>query len=136
MKNIFDWLKEINYKKSPSDSFTEKDWEVWNSYMIHRFISMNREFLEIVNYVQDYPPHEKKAIYNIYKEYIPKNNQWNKYIKSTKKAVNKELSQHLKDHFKVSSREISDYLKILSKDEVNQILINRGLNKKEIKKIL
>ncbi len=97
---------------------------------------MNREFLEIVNYVQDYPPHEKKAIYNIYKEYIPKNNQWNKYIKSTKKAVNKELSQHLKDHFKVSSREISDYLKILSKDEVNQILINRDLNKKEIKKLL
>ena len=113
-----------------------KDWEVFNSYMIHRFMSMNPNFLEVVNYVQDYPPHEKKAIYNIYKEYIPKNNQWNKYIKSTKKAVNKELSQHLKDHFKVSSREISDYLKILSKDEVNQILINRGLNKKEIKKIL
>lgn len=135
MKNIFDWLKEINYKKSPVESFTEKDWEVWNSYMIHRFISMDKNFIDIVNYVQDYPPYEKRSIYKIYKEYIPKNSKWNKYIKSNKKTINKELTQHLKDHFKVSSREINDYLNMLSKNEINQILVNRGLNKKEIKKI-
>ena len=82
MKNIFDWLKQINYIKSPVESFTDKDWEVWNSYMIHRFISMNPNYIEIVNYVQDFPPQEKKMIYSIYKEFIPKNNKWNKYIKS------------------------------------------------------
>ena len=27
MKNIFDWIKEINTKKSPSSSFTDNDWE-------------------------------------------------------------------------------------------------------------
>ena len=75
MKNIFDWLKHINQYKTPPDKFSDKDWEVFNSYMIHRFLSMNKEFLEIVNFVQAYPPQEKKAIYNIYREFIPKNNK-------------------------------------------------------------
>ena len=48
MKNIFDWLKAINTTKPPVESFTDKDWEVWNSYMIHRFLSMNPDYLEIV----------------------------------------------------------------------------------------
>ena len=91
--NIFDWLKHINQYKTPVEKFTDKDWDVFNSYMIHRFLSMNRDFLEIVNFVQDYPPQEKKSIYSIYREYIPKNNKWNKYIKSTKKQPNNDLVQ-------------------------------------------
>ena len=136
MKNIFDWLKEINYKKSPSESFTDKDWEVWNSYMIHRFISMNPEFVEIANHVQEIPPQEKNMIYNIYKEYIPKNTKWNKYIKSRVKQANKDLVGHLKTYFKVSSREILDYLKILDNKEISIILSKMGIEEKLIKQLL
>ena len=136
MKNIFDWLKEINYKKSPSESFTDKDWEVWNSYMIHRFISMNPEFVEIANHVQEIPPQEKNMIYNIYKEYIPKNTKWNKYIKSRVKQANKDLVEHLKTYFKVSSREILDYLKILDNKEISIILSKMGIEEKLIKQLL
>ena len=54
MKNVFDWLKAINSTKPPVESFTDKDWEVWNSYMVHRFLSMNPDyigniFLKIIN---------------------------------------------------------------------------------------
>ena len=136
MKNIFDWLKEINYKKSPSESFTDKDWEVWNSYMIHRFISMNPEFVEIANHVQEIPPQEKNMIYNIYKEYIPKNTKWNKYIKSRVKQANKDLVEHLKTYFKVSSREILDYLKILDNKEISIIISKMGIEEKLIKQLL
>lgn len=136
MKSVFDWLKEINTKKSPVESFSDADWELWNSYMVHRFISQNIDFLPIVNEVQSYPPQSKKEIYSIYKEYIPKNNKWNKYIKSNTKQPNKELVNHLKDHFKVSFREITDYLKILDTQEINRILVDRGLEKKEIKQLL
>ena len=136
MKNIFDWLKEINYKKSSSESFTDKDWEVWNSYMIHRFISMNPEFVEIANHVQEIPPQEKNMIYNIYKEYIPKNTKWNKYIKSRVKQANKDLVEHLKTYFKVSSREILDYLKILDNTEISIILSKMGIEEKLIKQLL
>jgi hypothetical protein len=136
MKSIFDWLKHINQYKTPSSKFTDKDWEVWNSYMIHRFISMNPDYIEVVNYVQELPPQEKVMIYNIYKEFIPKNNKWNKYIKSKVKEPNKDLVIQLKDHFKVSIREIKDYLKILDTTEINRILTDRGLETKEIKQLL
>ena len=70
MNNVFDWLKQINSVKQPVSSFSDKDWEVFNSYMIHRFMSMNQEYIEVVNYVQEMPPQEKKMIYNIYREFI------------------------------------------------------------------
>jgi len=136
MKNIFDWLKCINTSKPSVESFKDSDWEVWNSYMIHRFISQNVDFLPIVNEVQSYPPQSKKEIYSIYKEYIPKNNKWSKYIKSSNKEPNKDLVNHLKDHFKVSVREVKDYLRILDTTEIHRILVDRGLEKKEIKQLL
>tara|TARA_B110000037_G_scaffold198148_1_gene236799 strand:+ start:947 stop:1360 length:414 start_codon:yes stop_codon:yes gene_type:complete len=136
MKNIFDWLKAINTTKPQSDSFTEKDWEVWNSYMIHRFMSMNPNYLEVVNYVQELPPQEKVMIYNVYKEFIPRNNKWNKYIKSKTKEPNKELIEHLRDYLKCSSREAKESIILLDTTQISCILSNRGLNKKEIKTIL
>ena len=136
MRNIFDWLKEINITKSPVDSFKDKDWEVWNSYMVHRFLSMNRNFLEIVNFVQSYPPQEKKAIYQIYKEYIPKNNKWNKYIKSNIKQPNNELLSYLSEHCECSKSEIREYLNILDNDTIFSILKGMGFDKKEITKLL
>jgi hypothetical protein len=136
MKNIFDWLKCINTTKPPVESFSDKDWEVWNSYMIHRFISMNPDYIEIVNYVQDFPPQEKQMIYSIYKEFIPKNNKWNKYIKSKVKQPNKDLVDHIKDYFQCSSKEAKEYINILASPEINRILTGRGLEKKEIKQLL
>ena len=134
--NLFDWLKEINYKKSPVDSFTDKNWDEFNAYMVHRFLSMDSSLLELVNEVQSLPPTDKKQIYSIYKEYIPKNNKWNKYIKSTVKQPNKDLIQYLKNYFKLSSREILDYINILSKDQIISILSQLGIEDKEIKKLL
>ena len=136
MKNIFDWLKCINNTKPPIESFTDKDWEVWNSYMIHRFISMNPDYMELVNEVQIMDPRMKKEIYNIYKEFIPKNNKWSKYIKSKVKQPNKDLVNHIKNYFECSSNEAKDYLNILDTTEINRILTNIGLDKKEIKPLL
>jgi hypothetical protein len=136
MKNVFDWLKEINSTKSHPDTFTNQDWDIWNSYMVHRFLSMNPDYIELVNEVQSLPPSNKKQIYSIYREYIPKNNKWSKYVKSSSKEFDKDLILQLKKHFNVSIREIKDYLKILDKKEVQSILSKQGLEEKEIKKLL
>jgi hypothetical protein len=136
MNNIFDWLREINSIKSSPDKFTTQDWGKWNSYLIHRFLSQNIDFIEIVNEVQILPPTSKKQIYTIYKEFIPKNNKWSKYIKSTSKEPNKDLVLNLKEYFKVSTREVKDYLKILNKKEIQNILNKQGLEEKEIKQLL
>jgi len=104
--------------------------------MIHRFLSMNPDYLEIVNYVQDFPPQEKRMIYNIYREFIPKNNKWSKYVKSKVKQPNKDLTTHIKEHFQCSLKESKEYINILATPEIRRILTNRGLEKKEITKIL
>ena len=136
MNNIFDWLKEINSTKSHPDSFTNQDWDVWNSYMVHRFLSMNPDYIELVNEIQVLPPTNKKQIYSIYREYIPKNNKWSKYVKSNIKEPDKDLTLQLKKYFNVSVREVKDYLKILDKKQVQSILVKQGLEEKEIKKLL
>ena len=99
MKNIWDWLKQINSTKADPNSFSNKDWELWNSYMVHRFLSMNTDFLDIVNFVQKINPQNKKEIYSAYREFIPKNNKWSKYIKSKVKQRNKDLVEHLSSYW-------------------------------------
>ena len=134
--NLFDWLKEINSKKSPVDSFSQEDWDQWNSYMVHRFLSMDPNLLELVNEVQKMPPTDKKKIYSIYKEFVPKNNKWNKYIKSSTKQRNKELIDYLKDYYKLSTREIKDYMELLGDKEILRILTQLGIESKTAKKLL
>ena len=136
MKNVFDWLKAINSTKPPVESFTDKDWEVWNSYMVHRFLSMNPNYIDLVNEVQKSLPQNKKEIYSIYKEFIPKNNKWNKYIKSTIKQPNVDLVNHIKDNFQCSNKEAKEYISMLDKQQIGRILTNRGIDKKELKQLL
>ena len=136
MNNVFDWLKQINSLKQPVSDFSDKDWEVFNSYMIHRFMSMNKDYIEVVNYVQEMPPQEKRMIYNIYREFIPKNNQWNKYIKSKVKQPSKELLEKLSSYWECSKIEAKDYMNLLDIKQIRRILEDQGLEKKEITKIL
>ena len=136
MKNIWDWLKQINYTKADPNTFSDKDWELWNSYMVHRFLSMNINFVDIVNEVQSINPQNKKEIYTIYREYIPKNNKWNKYIKSRVKQPKTELLEKLSNLWECSKSEIKEYLNILDKQQIISILGSMGLEKKEIKTLL
>ena len=136
IKNVFDWVKEINGNKREWNLFSNAEQELFNSYVIHRVLSMNPDFIEIVNEAQSLPPTHKKQIYSIYREFIPKNNKWFKYVKSSSKEFDKDLVLQLKKHFNVSAREIKDYLKILDKKEVQSILSKQGLEEKEIKKLL
>ena len=53
-----------------------------------------------------------------------------------KKKRNVILIDNLRDHFKCSSREVNEYLTLLDTTEINRILTDRGLDKKEIKTIL
>ena len=136
MKNVWDWLKQINSVKADPSSFSDKDWELWNSYMIHRFMSMNPDYLELVNEAQKIMPQNKKEIYSIYREYVPKNNKWNKYIKSNIKKLNNELVEHLSSYWECSKNEVKEYMEFLGNDEILRILTSIGLEKKEITKIL
>ena len=136
IKNIWGWLEEITLTKSPNTSFSNEEWELWNSYMVHRFLSMNKNYLDVVNLAQKFNPQDKSQIYSFYKEFIPKKKTWSKYIKSQVKSPNKELVEHLSSYFETSKREAISYLKLLDKPEIIRILHNIGIEEKEAKKLL
>ena len=135
-RNIFCWLNEITLHKSPAEEFEDKDWDNFNSYMVHRFISMNLYYTELADLAQSLMPNNKKEIYNFYKEMIPKRKSYFKYIKSKNKQPNKELVEKLTSYFKIGSSEASTYIDILDKKELTNILNEMGVDDKEKKKLL
>ena len=135
IRNIFDWLNQIYVQKSSVNSFTEGDWDKWNSYLIHRWVSQNPSYIDIVNYVQKMNPQGKKEIYSVYRELIPRKKQWNKYIKNENKKNYQDLSEYLIKYYQCSVKETYNYIDILGKDGVRSILTDMGLEKKEITKL-
>jgi hypothetical protein len=135
-KNIFCWLNEITLYKTPAQEFTDKDWGKFNSWLVHRFISMNLYYTELADLAQSLMPNNKKEIYNFYKEMIPKRKSYFKYIKSKNKQPNKELVEKISSYFKIGSSEASTYINILNKKDLTNILNEMGVDDKEKKKIL
>jgi len=133
---IFDWLKQITYEKQPWDSFTEEDKTSFNPYMVHRFLSMNPEYIEFVNLIQSIPYTEKEKIYKLYLYMIPKKDMFLKYIKSNRTKTKEELLQHLASHYECSLREAYEYYHMHHSDTIKNILKKRGVDDKEIKKLL
>ena len=134
--SIFDWLKEITYNKSPWNSFTEEDRESFNPYMIHRFLSMNLDYVDFVNTVQTVPYTNKERVYNIYLYTIPKRDMWLKYIKSTKTKRQEAMLKHIATYYECSLGEAEEYADILKDIGVKSILKQLGVDDKEIKKLL
>ena len=133
---VFNWLNEITVKKTPSTQFEKEDWDGWNSYMVHRFLSMNKGYINIVNLAQKFHPTVKEGLYNFYKEILPKKKIWNKYIKNQNKKDTKELSNILSDYFKIGLDESSSYIPVLEKKVITEILYSIGKEKKEINKLI
>ena len=63
VKNTWGWLDEITVKKSHPNTFSQSSWDNWNSYLMHRWISQNPDYIDIVNYVQKNNPQNKQQIY-------------------------------------------------------------------------
>ena len=136
IKNIFDWLQHITLYKTSAEEFTDNDWEKFNSYMVHRFISMHVYYVEIADYAQSMLPNMKKQIYNFYREMIPKKKVWLQYIKSKTENINKDLVECIAKYYEVGTADALSYIAVMTKEEIPIILGEMGYDKKEIKKLL
>ena len=134
-KTIFDWLNQITQTKASIWDFTEESWDSWNSYMIHRYLSMDINYIDIVNYVQKINPQNKKQIYSIYREMIPKQKVWLKYVKSKTPKKNTELVDYVAKYFECSLGEADHYIDILRETGVRGLLGEMGVNVKEQDKL-
>jgi len=133
---LFEWLNEITVTKTPTENFSEESWDKFNSYMVHRYLSMYIGYIDIVNYVQKINPTNKKQIYSIYREMIPKQKVWLKYIKSQTPKKNAELVEYVADYFECSLGEADHYIDILRETGVRSILWKMGIDEKEQNKLV
>ena len=135
---IIDWINQLLVTKKHWDEFTEDEQKKFSPFIINRWLSMDIEFLEIVNYFQKYAigTLEPREVYKWYCDILPKGKRFNKYIKGKRdKKYDKELIDMISNHFECSKLQTKQYLELINKDELKEILENYGLDKKKIKRL-
>jgi hypothetical protein len=134
---IIDWINSILVSKKPWKEFSDDERKTFSPFIINRFLSMDKEFIEIVNMFQPYSIGmlESKDIYEFYCKLLPKGKRFNKYIKGKKdKKYDTELVELLCTNFEESKSHILDYLELLDKNELKHILELYGIEPKKVKK--
>ena len=105
---LFDWLNQILLHKKKWEDFSETEQKTFNTFMINRFLSMSKDFVDAVNICQEHTfQMEDKDVYNLYKS-----------IKS------------------LSQREITDYMPMIKKEHIEYLGKHYGKNKKQIKEMM
>ena len=133
---IFDWINQILVHKKHWDDFTEDEQKKFSPFIINRWLSMDMDFIEVVNYFQKYSigTLEPREVYKWYSDFLPKGKRFNKYIKSKKdKKYDPELITIMSEYFLCSKIESKENLSLISKEEVIQILEKYGTDPKKIK---
>ena len=101
MANIFDTIKRITLTKDDWKNIPEEEKNNFNNWMCNRILSMDQDYCEVVNIVQKNTWQMKgEYLYNLYKDLIPKQYKFLKYIKPTKKV---EYNQEEVDAVSTSS---------------------------------
>ena len=126
--NPFDHIKNLHTKKRRWEDFNDEEKKSFNVFIINKGLSMNPDYLGIVNMVQNFTGLNQilsqKEVFNIYFNLLPTKFRFYKWIKGEKTKKDKEKAEYLATHFKVSIREAYDYLQILDTKTNNSIIKN------------
>jgi len=126
--NPFDHIKNLHTKKRRWEDFNDEEKKSFNVFIINKGLSMNPNYLGIVNMVQNFTGLNQiislKEVFNIYFNLLPNNFRYYKWIKGEKTKKDKEKAEYLAMHFKVSTREAYDYLQLLDRKTINSIIKN------------
>jgi hypothetical protein len=94
---------------------------------------MKMEWTDFVNEIQKLKL-ESKELYLVYSNVLPKGKQYLKYIKKKKDTIyNTQVIQKVSEYFQISLSESEDYLNLLSKDQIREIISKYGYTKQELK---
>lgn len=143
-KTLFDHIKAVTQFQDPNywDKLEEADKKTWSNYMIHRFLSMNSDWIEVLSEIQPYTQTlEPKQLYLLLIGLLPKGRHYLKYTKG--KKVNKYedwLIDLIKEDFMCSLKEAEEYCEILystreGRENIKYICERYGIDKKQITKL-
>ena len=141
-KGLFDHIGHITSKQTKGywDSLNETEKKQWSNYMIHRFLSMKMEWVDVVNEVQRYNL-KPKDLYKVYTDILPKKKQWLKYVKGKKNMKHpKWLLEIVAKYYESSLKEAQEYAEVFyttvqNKANLKTILQKYGADPKEIRKL-
>ena len=141
-KSLFDHITHITSKQTKNywENLNDADRKTWSNYMVHRFLSMNMNWVDIVNELQKYKL-KPKDLYRLYTEILPKGKQWLRYTKGKKVMKHPVwVVEIVTKYHEVSVKEANEYLEIYysseqGKAELKSILQKFGTEPKEIKKL-
>ena len=136
-KGLFDHINHItsNQTKDYWNTLTETEKKQWSNYMINRFLSMKMEWTDFVNEIQKLKL-DSYQLYVVYSSILPKGKQYLKYIKKKKQTIyNTQVIQKVSEYFEISQSESEDYLKLLSKEQIRELVSKYGYTDKELKQM-
>jgi len=141
-KELFDFLNGITTDQSTEffDNLNDAEKKKYKNsrYMLHRFLSMNVNYSQVVNAIQKYSAIPDRAHYLFMTNMLPKGKQYNKYIKGERdEKYESWLVELVAKHFNVSKVEAIQYLEIYythNKDALIMLCKNYGIDSKTLKK--
>ena len=136
---IIDWMNQLLVHKKHWNEFTKDEQKKFSPFIINRWLSMDSEFIEIVNVFQKYAigTLESREVYKWYCDVLPKGKRFNKYIKGKKsKKYDKELVDIISNYFECSKLQTNEYLELINKQELIEILEKYGMETKKIKRMI
>jgi|TARA_B100001964_G_scaffold180882_1_gene199962 hypothetical protein len=136
-KGLFDHINQITSNQTNDywNTLTESDKKTWSNYMINRFLSMKMEWTDFVNEIQKLKL-APRQLYLVYSNVLPKGKQYLKYIKKKKGPIyNTQVIQKVSEYFEISQSESEDYLKLLSKKQIRELVSKYGYTDKELKQM-
>lgn len=129
-KNFFDHLNQVTkvQDKNYWKTLDEPSRKSWNTYMMLRYLSMNPDWIDTVDILQQYCHSlEDEHVYKLLISYIPKGNRFIRYIKRDKgdDDVN-NIVKVLCKYYECSKREAKDIYKILNQETISNIIETVG----------
>jgi hypothetical protein len=143
-KTLFDHIKAITTDQNPKywDKLDESDRKTWSNYMVHRFLSMNPDWIEVLSEIQPYTQTlEPKQLYLALIGLLPKGKYYLKYVKGKKEDTYESwLVDLIKQDFQSTTNQAEEYLEILystreGRENIKYICEKYGVDPKQITKL-
>ena len=142
-KSLFEHINQVTsiQNKTYWKRISDEDKKTWSNFMVNRFLSMNSNWIELVNEVQRYdlPP---EILYKLYIDILPKRKVWLKYIKGRKQMLEypRWALDIVSNHYQINLQEAKNYIEMFlltegGMYELAELFGKYGAEPKEIKKL-
>jgi hypothetical protein len=144
VKTLFNHITAITTDQDPKywDKLETGDKKTWSNFMIHRFLSMNPDWVSFISEIQPYTEKlEPKQLYLLMIGIIPKGKYYLRYVKGKKDDIyEKWLVELLCTEYTCTKKESEEYLEILyatkeGREDIKRICQKYGVDPKEITKL-